>query len=113
MPRPQLMPTPEQRDLVKSMAACGIPHEQIAHQIGIRSAKTLRRYFRQELDRGVAEANYQMAKSLFKRGTAGDTMAAMFWLKCRAGWKERASFEPTRIAPAAFVVAQDDGVQLP
>jgi hypothetical protein len=113
MPRPQLSPTAEQRDLVKSMAACGIPHEQIAKQVGIRSAKTLRKHFRRELDSGIAEANYQMARSLFKRGTGGDTAAAMFWLKCRAGWREHRLLDPATSALPPFVVAQDDGVQQP
>jgi hypothetical protein len=113
MPRPKLHPTEEQRGLVKSMAACGIPHEQIAKHIGIRSPKTLRRHFRGELDSGVAEANYKMARSLFESGTGGDTLAAMFWLKCRAGWRERASLEPASRSLPAFVVAKDDGVEQP
>jgi hypothetical protein len=113
MPRPKLRPTETQRALVKSMAACGISHEQIARQIGIRSPKTMRKYFRSELDSGIAEANYKMAKSLFTSGTTGDTVAAMFWLKCRAGWRERPSLEPGASSPPPFVVAKDDGVQQP
>ena len=113
MPRPKLNPTAEQRALVKSMAACGIQHEQIAKQIGIRSPKTLRKYFRSELDSGLVEANYQMAKSLYKSGTHGDTDAAKFWLRCRAGWREHPFFEPATSSPPPFVVAKDDGVQQP
>jgi hypothetical protein len=39
MPRPKLNPTEEQRRLVKSLAAVGIPHEDIARKIGFRSPK--------------------------------------------------------------------------
>src|SRR5260370_25157033 len=83
MPRPKLHPNEEQRNLVKSMAACGIPHEQIAKRIGIRSPKTLRKHFRSELDDGITEANYQVARSLHQSATQGDTDAAKFWLRCR------------------------------
>jgi len=95
------------------MAACGIPHEQIARQIRIRSPKTLRKYFRRELDCGVSEANYQVAKSLYDKSVSGDTAAAMFWLKCRAGWRESAFLMPASSSPPPFVVAKDDGVQQP
>ena len=63
MPRPQLKPSEEQRRLVKSMAAMGTPQEHISRKIGIRSPKTLRKYFRDELDFGTAEANYKVAVS--------------------------------------------------
>jgi hypothetical protein len=113
MPRPHLNPTSEQRNLVKSMAACGIPHEQIAKQVGIRSAKTLRKYFRVELDSGMPEANYQIARSLFHKGQQGDVEAAKFWLKCRAGWREYPHFGTATGSLPPFVVAKDDGVQQP
>ena len=45
MARPQFKPTDDQRRMVKSMAAMGIPHEQIAIKMGIRSPKTLRKHF--------------------------------------------------------------------
>lgn len=113
MPRPKLNPTTRQRDIVKSMAACGVPHEQIAKQVSIRSAKTLRKHFRVELDTGATEANYEMAKSLFMKGKGGDVDAAKFWLKCRAGWREYPNFGPVTGSLPAFVVAKDDGVQQP
>ena len=38
--------------------------EEIARFIGLRSPKTLRRHFREELDRAATEANAQVAQSL-------------------------------------------------
>ena len=112
MPRPKIRPTDDQRHLVKSLAACGIRQEEIARMIGIRSPKTLRLHFRQELDRGETEANYKVAQALFKKALAGDTMAAMFWLKNRAvGWKDRPRFEPGTTAPPPFIIARDSGDQ--
>src|SRR5437762_1564187 len=79
MPRPKLHPNEAQRNLVKSMAACGITHQQIAKRIGIRSPKTLRKHFRRELDDGITDANYEIGKSLFESARKGDTDAAKFW----------------------------------
>jgi hypothetical protein len=113
MPRPKLNRTTKQRAIVKSMAACGIPHEQIAKQIGIRSPKTLRKYFRNELDSGVTEANYQVATSMYHKARNGDVEAGKFWLKCRAGWREYPNFGAATGSLPPFVVAKDDGVQQP
>jgi hypothetical protein len=55
---------------VKSLAAYAIKHEGIARMIGLRSVKTLRKHFREELVLGLFEAvaqvcqtHYQMARS--------------------------------------------------
>jgi hypothetical protein len=113
MPRPRLNPTDEQRRLVKSLAAFGTPHEEICNILNIRSPKTLRKHFRAELDRGAAEANSNVARTLYKMATSGEHQAAtFFWLKCRAGWKERRTVEPIATAAPPFVVAKEQGGQL-
>ena len=109
MPRPRLQPTEEQRRLAKSLAAMGNKQEEIASILGIRSAKTLRKHYRQELDRGALEANSQIAQALFKKAKDGDTTAQIFWLKCRAGWRERSVSEPGTAPEAPFLVALDRG----
>jgi hypothetical protein len=77
--------------MVRSMAAYGIRQEDIARCLGLRSAKTLRRHFREELDRAATEANAQVAQSLYQQATSGkSTAASIFWLKTRAGWHEPA-----------------------
>jgi hypothetical protein len=63
MARPKIQPTDEQRRLVKSLSACGVLQEQIARRLGIRSVQTLRRHFREELDRGTLDANTTVAQS--------------------------------------------------
>ena len=106
MPRPRLQPTDDQRKLVKSLAATGTKQCDIAQLVGIRSPKTLRKYFRDELDRGALEANSNVARTLYQMATSGKYVAAtMFWLKCRAGWRERGQSEPVAPAgPAHFLV---------
>jgi hypothetical protein len=68
MPRPKLNPTPDQRNQVKSFAAFGIAHEDIAKVIGIKSPKTLRKHFRQELDLGAIEANGRVGPDALQDG---------------------------------------------
>src|SRR6202022_2207327 len=50
--------------------------------------KTLRKRFRDELDRGVAEANATISGSLFGAAKGGNVTAQIFWLKTRAHWRE-------------------------
>ena len=66
MPRPKLNPTADDRCLVKSLAAVGTPQDQIARKIGIRSPKTLRKYYREELDLAATEANANVGGALYK-----------------------------------------------
>jgi hypothetical protein len=86
-------PTEEQRRLVRAMSGFGIPQEQIATHLEV-DAKTLRKHFRQELDRGMVEANLKVAQSLFQMATAGKNVAAaIFWMKARANWREKQAVE--------------------
>jgi hypothetical protein len=108
MPRAQFVPTLEQRRVVKSVAAYGMPQAQIAAVIDLRSEKTLRRHFRKELDLGAAEANSAVAQSLFRMATVDKRpVAAIFWLKCRGGWRERPAFEHRNTALPPFVVSPE------
>jgi hypothetical protein len=107
MPRPMFTPTADQRALVKSMAGLGTPHEDIARKIGIRSPKTLRKHFRDELDLGSTDADYNVRRTLYQMATSGkDTAATIFWMKVRAGWRERPVFEPAAVPPPPFIVAR-------
>jgi hypothetical protein len=109
MPRPRLKPTEEQRRMVKSMAAMGIRQDEIARKLEIRSPKTLRVHFRDELDRGATDANYNVANALYKQAMEGSTVAAIFWLKTRAGWRERSVPDHANVEPPPFVVALENG----
>jgi hypothetical protein len=64
----------------------------IARIIGC-APKTLRKCLRDELDRGVAEANATISGSLFANAKGGNVTAQIFWLKTRAHWRERAVAE--------------------
>ena len=107
MPRPKLNPTDEQRAKVKTYAATGTPQKDIARVIGIKSPKTLRKYFRDELDLGQIEANGVVAGALFKNAREGNVEAQKFWLIHRAGWGKSSSQYPPA-APLPFVIACEE-----
>src|SRR6267142_6970695 len=76
------------REKVRYLAGLGGRQDDIAKFIGC-APKTLRKRFRGELDRGVAEANATISGSLFASAKGGNVTAQIFWLKTRAHWRER------------------------
>ena len=94
MARPAFRATDKDRQMVKTLAALGIRHEEIATLLAI-TPKTLRKHFRDELDRGVTEANAKVMQTLFSMATSGkNTAAAIFWAKTRCGLRERGPGRP-------------------
>ena len=82
-------PTPEQLRTARAMAGYGMPHVDIATFFDI-DAKTLRKHFGRELELGSIEATAKVAQSLFRMATEGKNVAAaIFWMKARAGWREK------------------------
>jgi hypothetical protein len=88
------VPTQETRTLVRTLSAVGIRFEDIAAKLDI-GQDTLVKHYRKELDDGRIDANASIGKTLFEQAKAGNTAAAIFWLKTRAGWKETAVNEIT------------------
>jgi len=76
------------RERVRYLAGVGVRQDDIAKIIGC-APKTLRKRLRDELDRGVAEANATISGYLFAAAKAGNITAMIFWLKTRANWRER------------------------
>jgi hypothetical protein len=81
VPRPSFKPTKEKRKLVKSLAALGLRHEDIATAIGVRSPKTVRKYFGKELAHGTAEATAAVARAAWEMASSGKfPVMTRFWL---------------------------------
>jgi hypothetical protein len=107
-------PRDEQKATVEALAGYGVPHEEIAQILRI-DATTLRKRYRDQLDRGQALANAKVAQNLFGIATGSGreaVTAAVFWLRCRAGWSEytpapRAQREPELGKKAAAAVAAE------
>lgn len=88
--RPAYEPDDKDRAQVSMLAAMGIPDFDIAKVMQL-SGPTLRKYFAHELEIGHIHASAKVAQSLYKQATdhaRPSVAAAIFWLKCRAGWKE-------------------------
>ncbi len=109
MPRPTLKPTEEQRRMVKSMAAMGIRQDEIARKLKIRTPKTLRAHFRDELDQGATDANFSVASVLYNQAIKGNTVAAIFWLKTRARWRDQSAPQYATAERPPFVVGLENG----
>ena len=94
MGRPAHKPDPASRRQVEALAGYGIPEAEIAEVVGI-DPKTLRNY-RGELKHGHVKANAKVAENLFRKATGEGreaAIAAIFWLKTRAGWRETSVHE--------------------
>jgi hypothetical protein len=84
--RPYHRPSDVTRKTVMVAVGMGLEQKSISALVGI-NPKTLRKFYRHELDTGAARANLSVAKSLYGRASGGkDTIASIFWLKARAGW---------------------------
>ncbi len=90
--KPSFNPTDENRKIVEQMAAVGIPQEGIARVVGI-DAKTLRKYFDEELSTAAVKANAKIGGTLYNKAINGDTSAAIWWSKARMRWSEKLETE--------------------
>ena len=88
------------RQKVRHLAGVGVRQDDIAKIVGC-APKTLRKRCREDLDRGVAEANAMVSGCLFASAKGGNVTAQIFWLKSRAHWHEK--------TVAADPVARGDG----
>ena len=108
MPRgqPKYQPTEADRNTVKSMAATGFTHEQIASCLGAMGIdpKTMRKHFSVELRTAANKANAAVANRAYQMAVAGDPPSATFyWLKCRYRWKETTRVEHTGAGGRALI----------
>ena len=90
--RPRFIPTEDQKFLVTMMSSTGVPHERQAKALGVNS-KTLRKYFKEELQVGRDRAHAEIAGALYKRALDGNVPAQIFYLKTQAGWREAQRLE--------------------
>ena len=108
MPRPKLVPTEDQRKQVKKLSAMGVVQPEIARFVDVRSPKTLRKYFRTELNRGELEGYVKVEQTRYQMATDGKhPFVTDQWLASRArrlGKPDGASVNP----PVCIVVPFDD-----
>lgn len=93
--RPPHKPTAETRQKVIDLSCNGATQPQIGAYLGIDD-KTLRLYYREELDKSKLDKRVILGNNLYSDALAGDKAAREFWLKCQGGWcPARAAEEKT------------------
>jgi hypothetical protein len=100
MPRgqPKYQPTESDRNTVRSMAATGFTHEQIACCLGPAGIdpKTMRKHFKMELATAAIKAHAAVANRAYQMAVTGNPPAAtFFYLKTQCGWRETTRYEHT------------------
>ena len=93
--RPTFTPTKEMRQMVEALSGSGMAHQKIMLLIENPSTKkaiserTFYKAFARELVMGTAKCEALMIGTINKAALNGNWNAAAFWLKARAGWKEK------------------------
>lgn len=90
----QHTPTDESREVVTNLAIAGFPQNQICKALGL-GERTLQKHYSDELRKGALLATAAVAGKLYDKAIGGDTTACIFWMKTRAGWREKAEVDVT------------------
>lgn len=99
-------------NVVVNATRIGLTIEAIALIVGMKKRTLERRLKEREgtggLEKGRAEAEYNVANTAYTMAVSGGNPAmTMFWLKCRAGWKETSVHEVTGKDGAPLVTIAD------
>ena len=88
MPLPAHSPTDESRAEVQRLSGVGITQLQISMLLEM-DVKTLTKYYRNDIDMGIAKSDSILAGALYKKAIEDEDLGAMIWLsKVRLRWKE-------------------------
>jgi len=93
--RPRFVPTAQHREIVMVMAGVNLPQSKIVRALGLKDEKTLRRYFRKELDQAAAKLEAQLAANLYgvaclKNNPTAALKAIEMLVTMRFGWSRYA-----------------------
>ena len=90
MARKAFVVNEKMREQVRHLTGIGLRQEHIAKIIDC-APKTLRKRFRDDLNRGAAAAIATVANNLYAAAKGGNVTAQIFYLKTRARWREGAA----------------------
>lgn len=96
-------PTEAERRAVEVLTAAGFTGPDIAESLGV-GHMTLKMHLKEELAHGHTRANRRVAAKLYDKALAGDNACMIFWLKTRAGWREKSEMEVTGAAGVPLVI---------
>jgi hypothetical protein len=81
-------PDAELMHMIANAAVAGLTEDQISTTFQL-SLRDLHRHYQATMEEGRGQSIYKVAKSLYQMATDEKNVTAMiFYLKCRAGWKE-------------------------
>lgn len=104
--RPAYKPTQKEREQVEALTGYGMRADQIADVLGI-ARSTLFKHFADEIKRGGAVASSRVHQTAYQMATNGRQPAmTMFWLKCRAGWRETNVLEIAALPKLEVVISE-------
>ena len=92
--RPRHQKNQTTQNEVYKLSVVGTRYEDIALVLGI-SNDSLKKYYKDELQKGRIEANAAVAGTLYEKAKQGDTPSMIFWLKTRGQWSEKNTTELT------------------
>jgi hypothetical protein len=90
MGRPAYKATDKQRAEVVLRVTRGETHQQISESLNI-DKHTLHKYFKPELVDAGRRLNQLIGGTLAAKALSGDVTSCIFWLKCKAGFREKGS----------------------
>ena len=92
--------TPIDLDQIETMGKCGLIFEQVGHLFGY--AKTqfyelaqTQPEIRERYEKGKAQGVEAVSQALMGKALKGDTVAAIFYLKCQGKWRDNTRIEIT------------------
>jgi hypothetical protein len=104
------VPTKETRTVVERGIALLDGEEKVASLLGI-TRPTLRKHYRQDLDRGLAVAVAHVGGAVLKAAMEGNMQAAALFLKCRGGWRDiNTVVEVTEPKQVVFAISTVDAL---
>ena len=95
--RPPHEPDEKTRAQVSALVVAGVTQEGICRVLEI-DEKTLRKYYREELEKSLEKTVGNVVNTLVQKALAGDTTSIIFFLKTRGkkyGWSEKHDIELT------------------
>jgi transposase len=100
MARPKKDITPEVIKKAESLSAQGLTMSQIANVLGIGESTLYEKQakypeFSEAIKRGRDKGVETITNALFQKAKDGDNTAMIFYLKNRAGWKDKVETEHT------------------
>ena len=112
--RPPFLITPEVCQKAQRLAAQGCTKKQIAESLGINYSTLNRKEhefeeFSEAIKKGQASGICEVSNQLYEKAMNGDTTSILFYLKCRAGWRENAE-EQQQKQPITVNIVKPDGI---